>query len=165
MATLASAASCGKYECGNSSLSTLPSVNVKMSECVRGHGMRPGEGPTESVTGTANTIPVVDCSAKREEVAKALVKASEEYGFFKVVNHGVSRDVITDMEDEAVRFFAFPQSEKERGGPTDPYGYGHRTIGCNGDVGWIEYLFLPCHLQYIQRRYKSISPDNYVNFW
>lgn len=113
-----------------------------------------------------SSIPIVDLSAERTrpEIAQALVKACEDYGFFKVVNHGVQQALIDAMEAEAKKLFAFPLCEKERAGPADPYGYGNRSIGRNGDVGWIEYLLLRCDLQHVQQRYKAISPHSYFNF-
>ncbi|XVF87167.1 hypothetical protein PTKIN_Ptkin18bG0097200 [Pterospermum kingtungense] len=85
-------------------------------------------------------IPVIDL---RDPEAKTLiVKACEEFGFFKLVNHGVPMEFITRLEAEALRFFNLPQSEKDRAGPPNPFGYGSKRIGPNGDVGWIEYLLL-----------------------
>ncbi|XWS19839.1 hypothetical protein CRYUN_Cryun31cG0051100 [Craigia yunnanensis] len=92
--------------------------------------------PTSVFTG----IPVIDL---RDPEAKTLiVKACEEFGFFKLVNHGVPMEFITRLEAEALRFFNLPQSEKDKAGPLDPFGYGSKRIGPNGDVGWIEYLLL-----------------------
>ncbi|XP_030528597.1 gibberellin 2-beta-dioxygenase-like [Rhodamnia argentea] len=85
-------------------------------------------------------VPIVDLS--RPDAGAAVVRACQEFGFFKVVNHGVPPDVVDRLEDEAARFFSLPQSEKDNAGPPDPFGYGSKRIGPNGDVGWIEYLFL-----------------------
>lgn len=85
-------------------------------------------------------VPVVDLL--RPDAAMVVVRACEEFGFFKVVNHGVSLEVINRLEDEAVKFFGLPQSEKDKAGPPDPFGYGNKRIGWNSDVGWIEYLLL-----------------------
>ncbi|XP_030470728.1 gibberellin 2-beta-dioxygenase [Syzygium oleosum] len=84
--------------------------------------------------------PVIDLS--RPDAGAAMVRACEEFGFFKVVNHGVSPEVMSRLEDEAVRFFGLPQSDKDKAGPPDPFGYGNKRIGPNGDIGWIEYLLL-----------------------
>lgn len=113
---------------------------------------------------SGSSIPVVDLSEQKTRVVQDLVKACEDYGFFKVVNHGISQALIDAMEAEAEKLFALPLSEKERAGPADPYGYGNRSIGRNGDVGWIEYLLFRSDFQYVQQRYKAISPDNYINF-
>nr|AAT92093.1 GA 2-oxidase 1 [Nerium oleander] len=87
-------------------------------------------------------LPMIDLMGERAEVSKLMVKACQEFGFFKLVNHGVSQDVIATMEEESWQFFSRPSSEKERAGPPDPYGYGCKNIGFNGDVGEVEYLML-----------------------
>lgn len=46
------------------------------------------------------------------------------------------------LEAESVKFFSLPQAEKDLAGPPEPFGYGSKRIGSNGDVGWIEYLLL-----------------------
>ncbi|KAI3908360.1 hypothetical protein MKX01_027382 [Papaver californicum] len=84
-------------------------------------------------------IPVIDLS--KCDAKTLLVKACEEYGFFKVINHGIPVDLMTKLESEAVKFFCLPQSEKDKAAPAEgPFGYGNKKIGPNGDVGWIEYL-------------------------
>ena len=105
-------------------------------------------------------LPIIDLSAgNRSEVSKLIVKASEEFGFFKVINHGVPEDVITKMEQESFKFFAKPVSEKQKAGPANPYGYGSKTIGLNGDVGEVEYLLLSTNSLSISQRAKTISND------
>nr|GMC63406.1 gibberellin 2-beta-dioxygenase 1-like [Ipomoea batatas]GME00714.1 gibberellin 2-beta-dioxygenase 1-like [Ipomoea batatas] len=74
-----------------------------------------------------------------------IVKACHEFGFFKVVNHGVPLEAVTKLEEEAVKFFNLPQLEKEKVGSPNPFGYGHKKIGTTGDVGWVEYLLLSTH--------------------
>lgn len=91
------------------------------------------------------TIPVVDLTDPKAKTR--IVKACEEFGFFKVVNHGVQHDLMTRLEKEAIGFFALPQSLKNQAGPPGPYGYGSKRIGPNGDVGWIEYILLNANPQ------------------
>ncbi|XP_059434066.1 gibberellin 2-beta-dioxygenase 2-like isoform X2 [Corylus avellana] len=105
----------------------------------------------------AMELPVVDLSAERSEVSKVIVKACEEYGFFKVVNHGVPQDVILKLEEQALRFFSLPLSEKQRAGPADPLGYGCKNIGFNGDTGEVEYLTLNTNPLSIAQRSTTIS--------
>lgn len=85
-----------------------------------------------------SAIPVVDLS--KPFSAEALVKACEDVGFVKVINHNVPMDVVQRLEAEAVKFFEMPQVFKETSGPADPFGYGNKRIGPNGDVGQVEYL-------------------------
>uniref|UniRef100_A0A5B6YUM0 Putative Gibberellin 2-oxidase n=1 Tax=Davidia involucrata TaxID=16924 RepID=A0A5B6YUM0_DAVIN len=104
-------------------------------------------------------LPMIDLSGERSEVSKLIVKACEEYGFFKVVNHGVSEEVIEKMEEESFDFFAKPASEKQQAGPANPCGYGSKNIGFNGDIGEFEYLLLNTNPLSISHRSKTISND------
>ncbi|CAH8390569.1 unnamed protein product [Eruca vesicaria subsp. sativa] len=90
-------------------------------------------------------IPVIDISDP--ESKHALVKACEDFGFFKVINHGVSSELVSVLEHEAVEFFSLPKSEKTQVAGY-PFGYGSREIGRNGDVGWVEYLLMNANLDF-----------------
>lgn len=59
-----------------------------------------------------NYIPQIDIS--KPESKNQLVKACEEFGFFKVVNHGVPMEFITKLELEAIKFFSSPMSQKRK---------------------------------------------------
>ncbi|CAA0832324.1 Gibberellin 2-beta-dioxygenase 2 [Striga hermonthica] len=83
-------------------------------------------------------IPVVDLS--NPDAKSKVVAACREFGFFKIVSHGVAADFLSVLESKAVDFFNLPQELKEKWAPPGPLGYGCKNIGPNGDVGWIEYL-------------------------
>ncbi|KAK6777139.1 hypothetical protein RDI58_023856 [Solanum bulbocastanum] len=103
-------------------------------------------------------IPLIDIS--NPESKNQLVKACEEFGFFKVVNHGVPMEFITKLELEAIKFFSSPMSQKEKTGPLDPFGYGNKKIGPNGDVGWVEYILLSANSEF---NYQKFAPILGVN--
>ncbi|KAK4398226.1 Gibberellin 2-beta-dioxygenase 1 [Sesamum angolense] len=107
-------------------------------------------------------IPLVDLS--RPDSKAQLVKACEEFGFFKVVNHGVPIHLIKELESEALRFFSLPHSDKAKAGPPDPFGYGDKRIGPNGDVGWVEYLLLTTNTHSGYQKFASIFGEAAENF-
>ncbi|PKA51541.1 Gibberellin 2-beta-dioxygenase 2 [Apostasia shenzhenica] len=105
----------------------------------------------------AADLPVVDLSWSREKVRKLVVRACEEYGFFKVISHGVPEDVVELAEKESVGFFSLPASEKKKAGPPNPLGYGSKQIGFNGDSGDLEYLLLHASHCSIYHRVRALS--------
>ncbi|KAK8618579.1 hypothetical protein V6N13_132566 [Hibiscus sabdariffa] len=94
------------------------------------------------------------------EAKNLIVKACEEYGFFKLVNHGVPMEFFTNLETEALRFFNLPQSDKDKAGPPDPFGYGCKMIGSNGDMGWVEYLLLNTNPQITSHKTHTVFREN-----
>ncbi|KAG2615756.1 hypothetical protein PVAP13_3NG039300 [Panicum virgatum] len=82
----------------------------------------------------------------RAAAARAVARACEEHGFFKVTGHGVPAPLLARVEAAAAAFFALPQQEKEKAaaapGGGSPFGYASKRIGGNGDLGWVEYLLL-----------------------
>ncbi|KAK1412509.1 hypothetical protein QVD17_33819 [Tagetes erecta] len=89
-------------------------------------------------------IPVIDLSLDTVTLSHHIVTACQDYGFFKVVNHGVPIQVVSKMEEAVHGFFSKPASEKVKvkANPPSPFGYGCRNIGFNGDVGELEYILL-----------------------
>ncbi|XP_054816199.1 gibberellin 2-beta-dioxygenase 1 [Prosopis cineraria] len=102
-----------------------------------------------------STIPLVDLS--KPDAKSLIVKACEDFGFFKVVNHGVPVDAISKLESEAANFFSLPLHEKQKAGPANPFGYGNKHIGRNGDIGWVEYLLLTINQDYNSLKLSSLS--------
>jgi len=89
----------------------------------------------------AAAIPCVDLSAAG--AAAAVADACRSVGFFRATNHGVPARVAEALEARAMAFFALPTQEKlDMSGAACPMGYGSKSIGSNGDVGWLEYLLL-----------------------
>ncbi|KAK3029612.1 hypothetical protein RJ639_037929 [Escallonia herrerae] len=109
-------------------------------------------------------LPIIDLSAERPEVSGLIVRACQEFGFFKVINHGVSQDVIARMESQSLEFFAKPVPEKQLAGPANPHGYGSKNIGFNGDVGEVEYLLLSTNSASISQMSNVISPHDPTPF-
>ncbi|KAK9013427.1 hypothetical protein V6N11_041436 [Hibiscus sabdariffa] len=61
---------------------------------------------------TSKTIPVIDLVQNRADIVRQILKSSEEYGFFQVVNHGVPEDVMNGSMDVFKEFFEMPAEDK-----------------------------------------------------
>ncbi|WVZ71284.1 hypothetical protein U9M48_019886 [Paspalum notatum var. saurae] len=130
--------------------------------------------PSSTTTGRRETmapeslplgvIPTVDMSAGRRELARRLVRACTERGFFKAVNHGVPPRVCARLDAAASCFFARPAQVKQAAGPPDPLGYGSRSIGANGDVGELEYLILHADPGAVARKARVIDAEDPSRF-
>ncbi|CAL0299345.1 unnamed protein product [Lupinus luteus] len=63
-------------------------------------------------------LPIIDFADLlgpcRTQVLQSLANACEEYGFFQLVNHGISNDVIKNMLDVSGRFFNLPFEERAK---------------------------------------------------
>ncbi|KAG6393407.1 hypothetical protein SASPL_147648 [Salvia splendens] len=57
---------------------------------------------------------VGDDPIKREAVVDAVREASDTWGFFQVINHGIPEAVLEDMIDGARRFFGQDDEEKKK---------------------------------------------------
>lgn len=107
----------------------------------------------------ASGVPTINLSVDRSVVSQQIIRACEEYGFFKLINHGVSNAIISRIEEESFDFFAKPASEKQQAGPPNPFGYGCKTIGLQGDMGELEYLLLAGNPSSVSQKSKPISDD------
>ncbi|KAG7535332.1 Non-hem dioxygenase N-terminal domain [Arabidopsis thaliana x Arabidopsis arenosa] len=93
----------------------------------------------------AQTIPIIDLSNLDEElVARLVVQASEEWGIFHVVNHGIPLDLIRRLKEVGTQFFELPETEKKsvakQDGSKDFEGYTTNLKYVEGEV-WTENLF------------------------
>ncbi|KAL8032253.1 hypothetical protein ABFX02_13G083800 [Erythranthe guttata] len=119
---------------------------------------------------TSNTftheIPVVDLSDHTDNANKnIIVNACKEFGFFKVINHGISINFLSNLEDEVVNFFKLPLKAKEKAGPPNPFGYGNKNIGNHGDVGWLEYLLFSTNPELISQNANAFIPAIQESLW
>lgn len=121
--------------------------------------------PPESRPGTASvisgkSIPVVDLgSHDHAETLLQVLRASEEYGFFQVVNHGVSKELMDDTMNIFKEFHGMPELEKISESSKDPNGscrlYTSREIN-NKDF-----------VQYWRDTLRHICPPSgeFMEFW
>lgn len=107
-------------------------------------------------------IPVIDLS--NLDSKSCLVKACEDFGFFKVINHGIPTQLISNLESQAIQFFSLPLCEKEKSGPPNPFGYGNKSVGRNGDISWLEYLLLTTGPEFDYQKLASVSAQTPEKF-
>ncbi|VFQ75043.1 unnamed protein product [Cuscuta campestris] len=84
----------------------------------------------------------------RARVIESLQSACKNFGFFQLVNHGISEDVISNMRDATRRFFNLPVTEREKYMSSDvsaPVRYG-TSFNQTKDVVfcWRDFLKLVC---------------------
>ncbi|RYR16065.1 hypothetical protein Ahy_B04g073045 isoform I [Arachis hypogaea] len=98
-------------------------------------------------------IPVIDLQslssgediALREETLQRVAEACREWGFFQVVNHGVSHELMRNARELWREFFDQPYELKEEyaNSPNTYEGYGSRLGVSKGAIlDWSDYFFL-----------------------
>lgn len=107
-------------------------------------------------------VPLIDIS--KPDSKMLLVKACEEFGFFKVINHGVPIEYMSNLENKAVNFFSLPLSVKQKAVAPHPFEYGNKMIGSSGDFGWVEYLILTTTSESSRLNFSSIFGEATKNF-
>lgn len=102
--------------------------------------------------GSVLEVPTIDINDFDEERVVSLIsKASEEWGLFQIVNHGIPTQVIHNLQRVGKEFFELPQEEKEVYAKPPPgyqgaEGYGTKLSNKRNedDVSirsWVDHLF------------------------
>lgn len=109
-------------------------------------------------------VPTIDMSLKHEDrdtLSHLIVDSCEEFGIFKLVNHGIPHNTISNLETNGLNFFSQPPSVKQSAAAT-PFGYGSRNIGPNGDMGELEYLLLHANISSTHPPFFRCTVNEYV---
>jgi len=132
-----------------SGLSSIPSRYIKPRS----------QRPAKTTFATQNdhddiNIPVIDLEhlssedpVLRETVLKRVSEACREWGFFQVVNHGISHELMESAKEVWREFFNLPLEVKEEfaNSPSTYEGYGSRLGVKKGAIlDWSDYFFLHC---------------------
>ncbi|CAI9096948.1 OLC1v1033219C1 [Oldenlandia corymbosa var. corymbosa] len=98
-------------------------------------------------------LPVIDLSVLRDDEASdesklecmaKIAKASSEWGFFQVVNHGVSLKLLSRMREEQLKLFQAPFEKKALCGlMNNSYRWGNPTATCPNQFSWNEAFHIP----------------------
>ncbi|KAF8112534.1 hypothetical protein N665_0063s0020 [Sinapis alba] len=113
----------------------------------------------------SETIPIIDLKDPHDElVARAMVKASEEWGAFHVVNHGIPSELIQRLQEVGMQFFELPTVEKESVGklPDSKCVQGYDAKNLKRVVSWSEHILHKIWPQScIDYRFWPKNPPNY----
>lgn len=94
-------------------------------------------------------LPLIDLSllglgeAEREECKSRIARASQEWGFFQVVNHGISRELSEKMRSEQEKAFNQPFKNKYQKFSAGCYRWGTPTATCLRQLSWSEAFHVP----------------------
>ncbi|KAL4319832.1 hypothetical protein GQ457_18G023990 [Hibiscus cannabinus] len=102
--------------------------------------------PQGRVTMEECQLPLIDlCGLRsgdetvRRACAAAICKASSEWGFFQVVNHGISPRLVERMRTEQVKLFQSPFETKAKSGLlNNSYRWGSPRATCTNQFSWSE---------------------------
>ncbi|KAI4330354.1 hypothetical protein MLD38_028651 [Melastoma candidum] len=87
-------------------------------------------------------LPVIDLEAP--EAAIAIREASSKWGFFQVVSHGISGDLLQRMRKEQVKLFSKPFEKKSNSGLLgNSYRWGSIGGHCAANFSWNEAFHVP----------------------
>jgi gibberellin 3beta-dioxygenase len=118
--------------------------------------------PTVDPTGL-DTVPLIDLSDPK--LTTKISKACEEWGVFQITGHGISQDILTQLEGQIHRLFALPADRKLEAAksPGDMSGYGLVPISSFfSKFMWSEgFTIAGSPLYHAQK----LWPDNYSSFW
>ncbi|MED6192298.1 Jasmonate-induced oxygenase 2 [Stylosanthes scabra] len=99
-----------------------------------------------------NNIPIIDVKGVysddpelRASTLRKISEACKEWGFFQVVNHGVSHELMDMARDTWREFFHMPMEEKQKyaNSPNTYEGYGSRLGVEKGAIlDWSDYYYL-----------------------
>ncbi|XP_077213353.1 jasmonate-induced oxygenase 1-like [Tasmannia lanceolata] len=105
---------------------------------------RPKDGLRDGLSG--DNIPLVDLSGiDSEGIMRQISAACRDWGFFQVINHGVSPDLIRRTREVWKEFFYLPTEQKQvyANTPKTYEGYGSRLGVEKGAIlDWGDYYFL-----------------------
>lgn len=109
------------------------------------------------------SIPVIDLTHPNAD--KLLGHASQNWGIFQLINHGVGLSMLMDVESEATRLFSLPLEEKLKvlRSPDGATGYGAPRISpFFTKFMWHEgFTIIGSSLHHA----KQLWPHDYNRFW
>ncbi|KAK9268385.1 hypothetical protein L1049_000134 [Liquidambar formosana] len=112
-------------------------------------------------------LPLIDLNrlnlggSEPEECKREIADASSQWGFFQVVNHGVSQDVLVRMRCEQVKLFLQPFHKKANDKflnlSTDSYRWGTPNATSLMQFSWSEAFHIPLSNMFGSGTFSSLS--------
>ncbi|KAG6543974.1 hypothetical protein Mapa_014598 [Marchantia paleacea] len=124
---------------------TLHDLSKELKQCkldagaIRDFEVKVEDRPTVSYDEWAD-LPVIDLSkleTDRAGVCKDLGEAAKEWGFFQIVNHGMSVETLKEIEAQGFKFFELPAEDKLKLGRGGGYS-GNNTESKGSALHWAE---------------------------
>ncbi|KAL0425883.1 UNVERIFIED_CONTAM: protein DOWNY MILDEW RESISTANCE 6 [Sesamum radiatum] len=136
--------------------SSLPSSNIRPEP----------RRPKLSEVVDCDNVPIIDLGCgDRSLITKQIGDACREYGFFQVINHGVSKEMVDKILGVAHEFFSLPVEEKMKLYSDDPSKTMRLSTSFNVKKetvhNWRDYLRLHC---YPLDKYAPEWPSNPSSF-
>ncbi|OAY25989.1 gibberellin 2-beta-dioxygenase 8 isoform X2 [Manihot esculenta] len=90
----------------------------------------------------------MDESDEKHKCEEEIARASQEWGFFQVVNHGISRQILEELRSEQVKLFKQPFDKKSKEDKflnfsSGTYRWGTPTATCLSQFSWSEAFHIP----------------------
>ncbi|KAL3742103.1 hypothetical protein ACJRO7_017564 [Eucalyptus globulus] len=112
------------------------------------------KGPTTPVVVEERDLPVINLGRlslskeERRECKAEIARASREWGFFQVLNHGISREILEKMREEQIKVFREPFEKKSREDKyldfsAGSYRWGTPSATCLQQLSWSEAFHVP----------------------
>lgn len=112
-------------------------------------GDAPPKSPPELAAVAECELPLIDIrrlnlgDSEREACKKEIARASREWGFFQVINHGISPELLKRMREEQVKLFKKPFHEKRdykgcSNFSAGSYRWGTPSATCLKQLSWSE---------------------------
>lgn len=121
------------------------------------HSMTPTAGIPKATAVEEWELPVVDLGRlagdqeedERQRCKREIAEASKEWGFFQVVNHGISQEILEEMTKEEMMVFREPfykkKGDKCMNMSLSPgsYRWGTPSATCLRQLSWSEAFHIP----------------------
>ncbi|MBA0744455.1 hypothetical protein Gogos_007075 [Gossypium gossypioides] len=138
------------------------SSGIRYSNLPENYVRPESERPRLSEVSECEDVPVIDLGCEdRTHIIQQICHACMQYGFFQVINHGVSKETVEKMLQVAHDFFELPLEEKLKLYSDDPSKTMRLSTSFNVKKekvhNWRDYLRLHC---YPLHKYVPEWPSN-----